>query len=134
MHNIGSANVSATVAANSFPITSVTFTLLTDDIELPAGSDAALSDTTSDNQNPTATLTTRMAGTYSGRNHPSHDSHGLGKLLQYPRLSSINASDDDLSKTTETHFGDRDYFYPWLAHLERAVQCGRSFLLRNKGL
>ena len=58
------ASLSATVSGNSDPITGVTFTLLDDDFQFPAGANAALTDTTSDNQNPTATLTTDKAGTY----------------------------------------------------------------------
>jgi hypothetical protein len=58
------ANLSATVTANTLPITSVTFTLLTDDVEYPAGANAVLTNTTTSNQNPTATLTTDKTGKY----------------------------------------------------------------------
>jgi hypothetical protein len=58
------AEMSATVTGNSDPITSVVFTLLTDDSEFPPGATAVLIDTTGDNQNPTATLEPNMPGTY----------------------------------------------------------------------
>ena len=62
--DIGSADLSATIIGNSDPMNAPVFTLATDDIEFPAGSDAVLTNTTVDNQNPTATLTTTTAGTY----------------------------------------------------------------------
>jgi len=58
------ANLSASVAGNTLPITSRTFTLLTGDVEYPAGAIAVLTDTTTNNLNPTATLTTDKAGKY----------------------------------------------------------------------
>ena len=58
------AMLSADVTENSTDIVSVDFTLLTDDAEFPAGSDAVLTPTTSDNQFPTATLSTTMEGVY----------------------------------------------------------------------
>jgi len=58
------AALSASVTGNTLPITSRTFTLLTGDIEYPAGAIAVLTDTTTDNLNPTATLTTDKVGKY----------------------------------------------------------------------
>jgi hypothetical protein len=58
------ANLSASVAGNTLPITSRTFTLLTGDVEYPAGAIAVLTDTTTNNLNPTATLTTDKTGKY----------------------------------------------------------------------
>ena len=52
------AALAATVTENSDPIQTVTFTLLDDDFEFPAGSDAVLTDPTVDNLFPTATLST----------------------------------------------------------------------------
>ncbi len=60
------AELSATVISSD-PITSVAFTLLTDDAEFPPGAAAAVIDTTVDNQNPTAALNTNMPGTYKVR-------------------------------------------------------------------
>jgi hypothetical protein len=60
------AELSATVIGSD-PITSVVFTLLTDDTEFPPGAAAKLTNTTINNQNPTATLTTNMPGTYKVR-------------------------------------------------------------------
>jgi hypothetical protein len=59
------ANLSASVATFGTPLSSVDFTLLDDDMEFPAGANAVLSNTTVDLQNPTAQLTTNMAGTYT---------------------------------------------------------------------
>ena len=56
--------LAADVTGNSDVITSVTFTLLEDDFEFPTGADVTFTDTTSDNQYPTATLDTDTAGTY----------------------------------------------------------------------
>jgi len=58
------AALSASVTGNTLPITSRTFTLLTGDVEYPAGAIAVLTDTTTNNLNPTATLTTDKAGKY----------------------------------------------------------------------
>jgi len=58
------AILSPSVTENTLPITSVTFTLLTGDFEFPAGAIAVLTDTTANNQNPTATLTTDKVGKY----------------------------------------------------------------------
>lgn len=52
------------VTLNTNPITSVTFTLLTDDFEYPAGANASVTNTTTNNQTPTATLTTDTVGKY----------------------------------------------------------------------
>lgn len=62
-------NLSATVVENpgnvpAMPITSVAFTVLTDDWLYPAGATASVTNTTIDNNNPTATFTADMAGTY----------------------------------------------------------------------
>ena len=58
------AALAAEITENSTDIVSVTFELMTDDVEFPAGSDAVLTDTTSDNQMPTAELMTTTPGTY----------------------------------------------------------------------
>ena len=58
------ANLAASVTENTLPITSVAFTLLTDDVEYPAGAIASVTDTTTDPNNPTATLTTDKVGKY----------------------------------------------------------------------
>lgn len=58
------AAISATVTLNSAPLTEVTFALLTGDLQFPAGANAVLTDTTTNMQNPTATLTTDKGGIY----------------------------------------------------------------------
>jgi hypothetical protein len=59
------ATLAPSITGNTLPITSVTFTLLTDDYEFPAGAIATLTPANPmDNQNPTATLTTDKAGKY----------------------------------------------------------------------
>ena len=57
-------DLSANITQNSTPIASVNFMLLDDDMEFPAGSDAIVTNTTIDNQYPTARLTTTVPGTY----------------------------------------------------------------------
>ena len=58
------AVLSATVTGNSDPLNAPIFTLLDDDIDFPAGAVASVTNTTADNQSPTATLATDMAGLY----------------------------------------------------------------------
>jgi hypothetical protein len=58
------AALSATVANNTETISSVTFTLQTGDVFYPAGAIATLTNTTTNKQNPTATLTADKPGTY----------------------------------------------------------------------
>ncbi len=58
------AMLSATITGNGAPLNAPVFTLLTDDPEFPTGANAVLTDTTLDNENPTATLTTDISGTY----------------------------------------------------------------------
>jgi hypothetical protein len=57
-------NLSASVINNSKPITSVQFTLQTQDALYPTGAAAILTDMTVDKQTPTATLTTDKTGNY----------------------------------------------------------------------
>ena len=57
----------ATVTGNSDPIASVTFDLLTDDIDFPDGAVYTLTDITTDKQLPMATFLTDTAGTYKFR-------------------------------------------------------------------
>ena len=57
-------DLSANISQNSTAIASVNFMLLDDDMEFPAGSDAVVTNTTNDNQYPTARLTTTVPGTY----------------------------------------------------------------------
>jgi hypothetical protein len=58
------AALAASITNNSDNITSVVFTLLTDDVEYPAGAVASVTNTTTNNQNPAATLSTNTAGRY----------------------------------------------------------------------
>lgn len=58
------ATISAAITTYGTPLTSVEYTLLSDDLNFPAGANAVLTEDVSDLQNPTATLTTDMAGTY----------------------------------------------------------------------
>jgi hypothetical protein len=58
------ATLSPGVTDNTDPITSVTFTLLTDDFEFPAGAVASVTNTTVDPNYPTATMTTDLTGKY----------------------------------------------------------------------
>jgi hypothetical protein len=76
------AFLSASVANNTDPITGVIFTLLTDDTEFPPGAAATLTNTTINNQNPTATLTTNMPGTYKVRLEVSDGTITLDKIAK----------------------------------------------------
>jgi hypothetical protein len=58
------ATLSATVTGNSDAIRTAIFTLQTTDYQFPVGANAVVTNTTTNYQNPTATLTTDMAGTY----------------------------------------------------------------------
>lgn len=57
------ATILASIQTYGTPLSSVTFTLL-DDYQSPAGANVVLTPDVSDLENPTATLTTDMAGTY----------------------------------------------------------------------
>jgi hypothetical protein len=58
------AALSATVTGNTDTITSAVFTLMADDFQFPVGAIASLTNTTTNNVNPTATLTTDKPGVY----------------------------------------------------------------------
>jgi hypothetical protein len=58
------AVLTGTVTGNSDAIKSAVFTLLTNDFQFPDGANAVLVNTTTNYQNPTATLTTDKAGVY----------------------------------------------------------------------
>ena len=58
------ATLSAAVNGNTDPLNTPVFTLLTDDIDYPAGAVASVTNTTTVNTNPTATLITDTPGTY----------------------------------------------------------------------
>lgn len=60
------ATLTATVTNNNFPITSASYTLL-EDFETPEGANAVLTNTTTNNQAPSATFTTDKEGTYKAK-------------------------------------------------------------------
>jgi hypothetical protein len=103
------AEMSATVTGNSDPITSVVFTLLTDDSEFPPGAAAALTDTTVDNQNPTATLEPNMPGTYKVRLEVSDGTttvEEIAEVLVYE--DPCEAQKNTPSGWTKDHFDSND--------------------------
>jgi hypothetical protein len=62
---VPTATLSASIDDNTLAITSAVFTLLTDDVEYPAGADATLTPASPmDLEAPTATLTTDLTGKY----------------------------------------------------------------------
>ena len=76
------AALSATVSGDLELVTSISFMLMTDDYEFPAGAHAILTDTTTENQNPTAILVTDKPGTYKVKLEISDGSNTYSKTAE----------------------------------------------------
>ena len=100
--------ITADIKDNSDPITTVEFVLIEDDTQFPAGANAVLTNTTTDNQYPTASLTTDMEGTYKISVTISDDTTTITKLMQVEAYADACAAKKaSFGGWTANHY-DRD--------------------------
>jgi hypothetical protein len=102
------ATLSASVTTYGTPLSSVDFTLLNDDMEFPVGANAVLSNTTVDLQNPTAELTTDMAGTYTILLTVSDDTTTLEKLIEVDVYADACQAKKDSPSGWTANYYDRN--------------------------
>lgn len=107
--NPGPVNISANVTGNTDPITDAAVTLITDDMNFPAGAVYTFTDTTTDNENPTATLVTDTAGTYHVKVSVTDGISTVEKTAKVDVFSdACEAQKDPRSSTWKQNHYDRD--------------------------
>ncbi len=102
------AVIPAAITNNSQAITSVNYVLLSDDLEFPAGANAVLTNTTTNNQNPTASLATDMAGTYKVKLTVSDGITTLEKIIEVDVYADACQAKKDSPSGWAANYYDRD--------------------------
>lgn len=102
------AVIPAAITNNSSPITTVDYVLLSDDVEFPVGANAVLTNTTTDNQNPTASLATDMAGTYKVRLTISDGITTREKIVEVDVYADACQAKKDSPSGWAANYYDRD--------------------------
>lgn len=102
------AAISGTVAIFGTPLTGVNFALLADDMNFPAGANAVLTNTTTNLQNPTATLTTDKAGIYKVKLTITDGTTTIEKLIEVNVYSDACQAKKDSPSGWTANYYDRD--------------------------
>lgn len=107
--NPGPINIAAIVTGNTDPITNAAITLVTDDMDFPAGAVYTFTDTTTDYENLTATLVTDTAGTYHVKVSLTDGITTMEKIAEVVVFSdACEAQQDSRSSTWQRNYYDRD--------------------------